>query len=50
MIDQGISTVQALSIAGSTLAFGFVFGWIYALLHFGSSSDNSNHKDKEEQP
>jgi len=50
MIDHGISSLHALSIAGPTLVFGFVFGWIWALLHFGSSSRNSNHGDKEDRP
>jgi hypothetical protein len=48
MIDSSVSTVHALSVAGSTLVFGFVFGCIWALLHFGSSVGNSNHRDKEE--
>lgn len=48
MSDLGITTAQALSIAGSTFAFGFVFGWIWALFHFGSSSSHTNHSDKED--
>lgn len=48
MSEYGISTAQALSIAGSTFAFGFVFGWIWALFHFGGSSSRSNHSDKED--
>jgi hypothetical protein len=47
MSDYGITATQALSIAGSTFAFGFVFGWIWALFHFGGSSSNSNRTDKE---
>ena len=48
MSDYGITTAQALSIAGSTFAFGFVFGWIWALFHFIGSSSHSNHSDKED--
>lgn len=43
-----LSTVQALSIAGSTFAVGIVLGWVLALLHFGGSSNGSNHRDKED--
>lgn len=48
MSDYGITAAQALSIAGSTFAFGFVFGWIWALFHFGGSSSQSNHSDKDD--
>jgi hypothetical protein len=48
MSDYGITTAQALSIAGSTFAFGFVFGWIWALFHFSGSSSHSNRSDKED--
>ena len=48
MSDYGITTTQALSIAGSTFAFGFVIGWIWALFHFSSSSSHSNRSDKED--
>ena len=47
MIGNGFSIVQALSIAGSTLAIGIVFGWILALLHAGGSSGRSD-RDKED--
>jgi predicted exporter len=42
------STVQALSIAGSTLAVGVVLGWVLALLYLGNSSAGSNHREKED--
>jgi hypothetical protein len=48
MSDYGITTAQALSIAGSTFAFGFVFGWIWALFHISNSSSHSDHSDKED--
>ncbi len=48
MSDLGITTAQALSIAGSTFAFGFVFGWIWALCHFSGSSSQSNRSDNED--
>jgi hypothetical protein len=48
MSDYGMTTAQALSIAGSTFAFGFIFGWIWALLHLGGSSNHSNHSDKDD--
>ena len=45
MIDYGMSTVHALTIAGSTFACGFVFGWIWALFHLGGSSNHSKKDD-----
>ncbi len=48
MSDNGITAAQALSIAGSTFAFGFVFGWIWALFHFSGSSSHSHPSDKED--
>lgn len=48
MSDYGITTAQVLSIAGSTFAFGFVFGWIWALFHLGGSSSHSNRTHKED--
>lgn len=48
MSDFGITAAHALSIAGSTFAFGFVFGWIWALSHFSGSSSRSNYSDKED--
>jgi len=46
MSDYSITTAYALSIAGSTFAFGFVFGWIWALLHFGGTSNHENRSYK----
>jgi len=48
MTGYSFSTVQALSIAGSTLALGIIFGWVLALLHFGHSSRPSDRRDKED--
>ncbi len=48
MNDYGITLTHALSIAGSTFAFGFVSGWIWALFHFGGSSSHPHHPGKEE--
>jgi predicted exporter len=47
MNNIDFSTVQALSIAGSTLAAGIVLGWVLALLQFGTG--RSNHQDKEDK-
>ena len=48
MNGYDFSTVQALSIAGSTFAVGIILGWMLALLHIGGSSGGSNHDDKED--
>ena len=48
MNNIGFTTVQALSIAGSTFAVGIVLGWVLALLQFGSSSGGSKPRDKED--
>jgi hypothetical protein len=48
MSDYSITMVYALTIAGSTFAFGFVFGWFWALFHFSGFSDHSNQSDKED--
>ena len=48
MSDYGISAAHAVTIAGSTFAFGFIFGWIWAVLHFGGSSNHSNNSGKDD--
>jgi|APHig6443717497_1056834.scaffolds.fasta_scaffold1625612_1 hypothetical protein len=48
MSDLGLSTVHAVSIAGSTFAFGFILGWVWALFHFGGSSKRSSHSDQDD--
>ena len=48
MSDYGITVAHAVSIAGSTFAFGFFFGWIWALLHISGSSNHSNSSDKDD--
>ena len=48
MSDYGITVAHAVSIAGSTFAFGFIFGWIWALLHLVGSSNHSKPSDKDD--
>jgi hypothetical protein len=48
MSDFGITTVHVLSIAGSTFAFGFIAGWIWALFHFSGSSKPSQRSDQDD--
>ena len=42
------TTVQALSILGPTLVFGFLLGWFLALSHLGDSSSVSDRNKKDE--
>jgi hypothetical protein len=43
------SFVQALSIAGPTFAIGVILGWVLSSLHFGGSSRDKNHPEKEDR-
>lgn len=48
MNPDDISMVRVLSIAGSTLAIGFTFGWLWALLHGGGAGRASGRQDCDE--
>lgn len=41
--------IQALSIAGPTFALGILLGWVLSSLHFGASSHDRNHPEKEDR-
>jgi hypothetical protein len=49
MNNIDFSTVQALSIAGSTFAAGIVLGWVLALLQFGGSVGRSRRRDQDDK-
>jgi hypothetical protein len=48
MSPSDTTVINALSLAGSTFAFGMIFGWVLSVLIFGGSSGSSGRRDDEE--